>query len=394
VSHGPFVIVEVEPGVDPRASFERAWESGARAVPVSKSLPAAARARIAARLDAVRCARATGVVLPTSGSSGEPRLIDLSLEAMEASARAGAEVIPFGAGDVWHASLAPSHVGGVMILMRARFLGGAVRFGAQPRSWSDLDGCTHVSLVAAQLARLLEDRAPVPSSLKAAMLGGGPSAQALRDAAIARGVPLYATYGLTETCSQVATGALEHGDPATLAGAALPGASIAIDAASGEILVDGPTLARGEFIGGDAGGALVPLARPLATRDAGFIDAQGRLHVVGRLDAMFISGGKNIHPETIERALCQLPFVRAACVVGVPDAKWGMRPVAFVDIVSPPPRAFAELLGETLEPYLVPDAIYAMPTDEAARMKPRRAALAARIASGERFNMLEPGGVL
>ncbi len=385
---GRFVVVDVEPGVDPGAEFERAWDRGARAVPLARSLPSAVRASILARLDRVRCEPAAGVVLPTSGSSGEPRLIDLPLEAMEASARAGAHVVPFGAGDVWHASLAPSHVGGVMILMRARTLGGAVRFGAQPRAWRDLEGSTHVSLVAAQLARLLEDRAPVPSSLKAVMLGGGPSAQPLRDAAIARGVPLFATYGLTETCSQVATGALAHGDAATLAGAPLPGVSIAVDAASGEILVDGPTLARGEFIVRDGGDSLVPLTRPYATRDAGFLDAQGRLHVVGRLDAMFISGGRNIHPEGIERALCELPFVRAACVVGVPDAKWGMRPVAFVDLVSRPPRALAALLGETLERHLVPDAIYAMPAEEAARMKPSRAALAARLASGERFDAL------
>lgn len=379
-----FAVVEVEAGVDPRGDFERAWAANARVVPLARSLPAAARARILARLDAVRCEPAAGVVLPTSGSSGQPRLIELSIDAMEASARAGARVIPFGAGDVWHASLAPSHVGGVMILMRARTLGGSVRFAAQPRAWRELDGCTHVSLVAAQLARLLEDGSPVPSSLKAVMLGGGPSGQALRDAAIARGVPLFATYGLTETCSQVATGALVCGDAATLAGAPLPDAAITIDATSGEILVDGPMLARGELIGD----ALVPLARPLATRDAGFLDAQGRLHVVGRLDAMFVSGGKNIHPETIERALAEVPGVRAACVVGVPDAKWGMRPVAFVDLASSPPRPLAAILGEMLERHLVPDAIYAMPPDESARMKPSRAALAARLASRERFDAL------
>jgi O-succinylbenzoic acid--CoA ligase len=379
-----FAVVEVEAGVDPRDDFERAWAANARVVPLARSLPAAARARILARLDAVRCEPAAGVVLPTSGSSGQPRLIELSIDAMEASARAGARVIPFGAGDVWHASLAPSHVGGVMILMRARTLGGSVRFAAQPRAWRELDGCTHVSLVAAQLARLLEDGSPVPSSLKAVMLGGGPSGQALRDAAIARGVPLFATYGLTETCSQVATGALVRGDAATLAGAPLPDAAITIDATSGEILVDGPMLARGELIGD----ALVPLARPLATRDAGFLDAQGRLHVVGRLDAMFVSGGKNIHPETIERALAEVPGVRAACVVGVPDAKWGMRPVAFVDLASSPPRPLAAILGEMLERHLVPDAIYAMPPDESARMKPSRAALAARLASRERFDAL------
>ncbi len=388
IAGGRFVVVDVAPDVDPRADFERAWSRGARVVPLARSLPSAVRARICARLERVRCERATGVVLPTSGSSGEPRLIDLSLEAMRASAELGARVIPFGKGDIWHASLSPSHIGGVMIVMRARFLGGAVRFGAQPRTWRDLEGSTHVSLVAAQLARLLEDPAPLPSSLKAVMLGGGPSPQFVRDAAIARGVPLYATYGLTETSSQVATGMLAPSDAATLVGAPLPAISIAIDPATGEILVDGPTLARGEFVAREDGDALVPLMHPLATRDAGFLDAQRRLHVVGRLDAMFISGGKNIHPETIERALGELPFVRAACVVGVPDATWGMRPVAFVDLAAPAPRALSEILSETLERHLVPDAIYAMPSDELARMKPSRAALAARLAAGERFDAL------
>lgn len=374
--------LEVEPGVDPMPLFEDAWSRGARVMPVSRALPAAAREDLLARAAAVRCDSAPGVVLPTSGSSGVPRLIDLSFDAMRASATLGARVIPFGAGDLWHASLAPSHVGGVMILMRARMLGGSVRFGAQPRAWSDLEGSTHVSLVAAQLARLLDDPSPVPGSLKAVMLGGGPSPRALRDAAVSRGVPLFATYGLTETCSQVATGRVAMGDAETLAGPPLPGVAITIDAANGEILVDGPTLARGEFIGA----SLVPLARPLRTRDAGFIDRDGRLQVVGRLDSMFISGGKNIHPESIERALAALPEVRAACALGVPDAKWGMRPVAFVDLSRAPQRSLRESLRAALEPHAVPDAIYAMPADESGAMKPSRARLAERLRAGERFS--------
>lgn len=386
MSAAAITIVEVEPGVDPMPAFEEVWSRGGRALPVARALPATARAVLEARVQAMYAEPAPGIVLSTSGSSGIPRLVDLSLEAMEASARAGASVIPFGVGDIWHASLAPSHVGGVMILMRARILGGSVRFGAQPRTWSELEGCTHVSLVAAQLARLLEDRAPVPSSLRAVMLGGGPSSQTLREAAIARGVPLFATYGMTETCSQVATGLVAPGDPATLAGASLPGVSVAIDATSGEILVDGPMLARGEFVDREDGGALVPFDRPLATRDAGFLDAAGRLHVVGRLDAMFISGGKNIHPETIERALCELPSVRAACVVGVPSAKWGMRPVAFVDLRTQTGRLIREMLSERLERHLIPDAVYALPPEELAATKPSRARLAARLAAGQRFN--------
>jgi O-succinylbenzoic acid--CoA ligase len=297
-----------------------------------------------------------------------------------ASARHGAVAVPFGPGDTWHASLSAAHVGGLMILVRAIALGGAACIAPAPRTWADLAGITHVSVVAAQLARLLEDAADPPASLKAVLLGGGPSAQALRDAALARGLPLFVTYGLTETCSQVATGRLAAGEPATLAGP--PIAPTRIWAEADELLIDGPTLADAEL----RDGAAVPLARPLRTRDHGFLDAQGRVHVVGRHDAMFISGGKNIHPETIERALGEIPGVRAACVVGVPDARWGMRPVAFVDLLHAPPQPLRDALAALLERHLIPDAIFAMPPDEAAKMKPSRAALAARLAAGEPFD--------
>ncbi|MFZ9915138.1 MAG: AMP-binding protein, partial [Phycisphaerales bacterium] len=317
-------------------------DRGVRMLVLPRVYPAARReeleqaAQISDRADARAAPPAAGdgegcVLLATSGSSGTPRLVELSWRALEASARRGAERIPFGAGDAWHGSLSPAHVGGLMIHARALVLGGEVRVAKPPRIWRDLDGCTHCSLVAPQLARLLEDPDDPPASLRAVMLGGGPSPQALHDAAIARGVPLHSTYGMTETASQVATGRRAQGDLATLAGLPLRGVSIAIDAATREILVDGPMLARAIIRDGDR----APLARPHATRDAGFLDAAGRLHVVGRLDAMFISGGKNIHPEEIERALGSLACVRSACVVAVPHDKWGMRPVAFVDLASP-----------------------------------------------------------
>ena len=378
------VVVDVEPGEDSTAAFVAAWSRDARVLPIARSMPCVTKAAILARIQQLRVEPSAGLILATSGSSGVPRLIDLSLEAMRASAELGARVIPFGQGDVWHASLAPTHIGGVMILMRAHVLGGSVRFSSQPRVWSDLEGSTHVSLVAAQLARLLDDPSPIPRSLKAIMLGGGPSAQVLHDAAVSRGLPLYSSYGMTETSSQVATGRRMVGDPATLAGPALAGIEISINERNREILIDGPTLARGEFVDGE----LVSLSRPFATRDAGFIDELGRLHVIGRLDAMIISGGRNIHPESIERALGELACIRAACVVGVPHAKWGMRPVAFIDFASTPTETLTALLRDRLDSYLIPDAFFVMPPDEAARMKASRAALSERLAAGEKFEVV------
>lgn len=415
---GAIVAYEIVASENSLPTLCSAWLRGERVLLVSKNHSAVARQQLlaAARVTNVlqtithdhaaqkinldACPLTACVIIETSGSTAAPRLIELGLDALVASAHIGARAIAFGPGDLWHASLPATHIGGLMIHVRSLVLGGAVRHAGAPKCWSDLNGVTHISLVAAQLARLLEDTDQPPASLKAVMLGGGPSSQSLRDSALRKGLPLFATYGMTETASQVATGPIAIGDAATLAGAPLPGIQISINSSNNEILVASPTLARGTLING----ALVPFTVPLRTRDVGFIDAQGRLHVAGRLDAMFISGGRNIQPEIIERALAELPGVRSCCVVGISHEKWGMRPVAFVQLVQSPhsnsthsfastrnaPRmSLAEQLRQTLEPFLVPDMFLEMPPEDASRMKYSRSELAQRLAQGEHFRQLD-----
>lgn len=415
---GAIVAYEIVAGENPLPTLCCAWLRGERVLLVSKNnstfacqqllaaarvtniLPTIAHDHAAQRMDLNVCPPTACVIIETSGSTSAPRLIELGLDALVASARIGARVIAFGPGDLWHASLPATHIGGLMIHIRSLVLGGAVRRAGAPKCWSDLNGVTHISLVAAQLAQLLDDPHEPPSTLKALMLGGGPSSQSLRDRALGKGLPIFSTYGMTETASQVATGPVAIGDAATLAGAPLPGIQVAIDSSNNEILVASPTLARGTLVNG----ALVPFTVPLRTRDVGFIDTQGRLHVFGRLDAMFISGGRNIQPEIIERALAELPGVSSCCVVGIAHEKWGMRPVAFVQLVQAPhsnsphsttptrntPRmSLAEQLRQTLEPFLIPDMFLEMPPENASRMKYSRAELTQRLAQGERFRQLD-----
>ena len=403
---GPVVALRVRPGIDPMPWLRGLWQRGNTVLLLADALPDAARAGMmdaaGARelLDAGRGPNAepaptplraadhpddAGVLVGTSGSSGTPGLVELSLAALVSSAQRGATAVPFGPGDTWHASLAPHHVGGLMLHVRAAVLGGAVRHAALPRTWADVDGCTHVSLVAAQLARLLEDSAGPPRTLKAVMLGGGPSPVILRRAALSRGLPLFVTYGMTETASQVATCRPSMDDADTLAGPAIPGADIAVDSPAadgiGELTVDGPMLARAII----DGGRRRALARPHRTRDAGFVDVRGRIHVVGRLDAVINSGGRKIHPEAVERTLCSVAGVRAACVVALAHPRWGQRPVAFVDAAHADASAIDRALRAAHLPHEVPDAILRMPPDEAGAMKPSRARLAARLSAGESF---------
>jgi 2-furoate---CoA ligase len=71
------------------------------------------------------------------------------------------------------------------------------------------------------------------------------------------------------------------------------------------------------------------------TGDMGYVDADGELHVAGRVDDMIISGGENIHPVEVEEVLARHPGVRDVAVVGEPDERWGQRVVAFVVAVGP-----------------------------------------------------------
>ena len=66
------------------------------------------------------------------------------------------------------------------------------------------------------------------------------------------------------------------------------------------------------------------------TGDMGRLDEDGDLWVVGRVDDMVISGGENIHPTEVEDLLAAHPAVREAAVIGVPDARFGQRVVAYV----------------------------------------------------------------
>ena len=97
-----------------------------------------------------------------------------------------------------------------------------------------------------------------------------------------------------------------------------------------EILVRGKTLFQGYF--SKDTGVTLPLTPEgwFATRDLGKWDDEGHLHIIGRKDNLFISGGENIQPEEVESILCGLPGITQAIVVPITDREFGERPVAFI----------------------------------------------------------------
>ncbi|MFB6279165.1 MAG: o-succinylbenzoate--CoA ligase [Salinibacter sp.] len=299
----------------------------------------------------------------TSGSTGTPKGVLHSWANHLYSAKGSNANLPLRPGDRWLLSLPLYHVGGLAILVRCALAGAAVAVPGADASLSaslEATGATHLSLVATQLRRLLEAREALPPRVRGVLLGGGPLPDALLRRGSARGWPLHTSYGSTEMASQITT--TPPGAPLDAlrtAGRRLPHRRVRIDE-TGEILVSGRPLCVGVF---EDDGLRDPRANGwFRTGDLGRIDAQGRLHVEGRTDRQFVSGGENIQPEEIETALERVEGIDRAVVVPVPDAEYGRRPVAFVRAQTEgSPGDWRASLAATLPRFKHPDAVYELP---------------------------------
>jgi O-succinylbenzoic acid--CoA ligase len=275
----------------------------------------------------------------TSGTTGQPKPVELTYGNFHASALASAEALGVDPDDRWLCCMPLFHVGGLSILTRSAINGTEAviheRFDVQAVLHAlEEEGITLVSLVATQLRRLLDAGLEAPPDLRAALIGGGPVPSDLIERAEAVGVPVLPTYGLTESCSQIWTG-----QP-------LPGVEIQTTA-QGELLVRGPMVAPGALA--DDGW--------LHTGDRGSIDADGDLTVEGRIADTIVTGGENVSATEVEEALLAHPRVKDAAVVGRKDPEWGQAVTAFVVMRGEAPD-LAEHLRGRLAGFKVPKAIH------------------------------------
>ncbi len=281
-------------------------------------------------------------IIATSASSGEPKAALHTWGNHVYSAKGAQELIALGAQDRWLLSLPLYHVSGMAILIRCLISGAGLVLPAEAGSNTqaliealEKSKATHLSLVSTQLQRLLEDERNlnVLRSLKCILLGGSAIPAALMTQAVSSGLKIHLTYGLTEMSSQVATGAVSGKGQACVK--ALPYRQIKISN-EGEILVKGEVLFKGYVSGAKLNLPLVGPGDWFATGDMGQIDKEGCLTVTGRRDNMFISGGENIYPEEIEKALLKIKGIAQAVVVPKEDKDFGHRPVAFIQYAGEP----------------------------------------------------------
>ena len=330
-------------------ALRRAWDAGDAVLPVDQRLSPTAKKTVLDAMGPSSVLTIDGVqtidggfsveagdalVVATSGTTGEPKGVVLTHEAVEASAAATSTRLGVDPGaHRWLACLPLSHVGGLSVVTRSVLTGTPVTVlpGFDAREVMSRSG-PHVlvSLVATALLRV--DAA----AFRTVVLGGSAPPEDLPGNVVT-------TYGMTETGS----GVVYDGVP-------LDGVEVRVDAATAEIRLRGPMLLRAYRDGTvplDAGGWF-------PTGDAGVLDAEGRLHVSGRIGDLIITGGENVWPAAVESALAGHPKVAEVAVSGRPDAEWGQRVVAWVvpsDGAQPPSlQELREAVAAAIAPYAAP----------------------------------------
>ena len=273
-------------------------------------------------------------IIFTSGSEARPKGVLLTDGNIEAAVQASRDRLHNDSADSWLCVLPLFHVSGLSILWRQAEAGGPVvlleRFDVDAVA-AALDRVAFASLVPVMLHRLLETERQW-SGLDTVLVGGAAADQLLLERGRTAGLPVAATYGMTEMCSQVATASAAEPLDGSV-GVALPGAEVmvTIDGASA-VGVEGRIEVRGEMLSpGYLGEPSRDPGEWFITGDVGAVDADGRLTVVGRVDRVIVTGGENVHPAMVERLLATNPAVRGARVFGEDDDEWGMLVAAEVE---------------------------------------------------------------
>ena len=311
------------------------------------------------------------VVMFTSGTTGDPDGVVLTLGNVLASATASAFRLGVVPDDCWHVPLPMYHMGGLAPVYRSVLYGTSlsVQRGFDPATTlaalREADA-TAVSLVPTMLERLL-DEGTLPD-LRFVLLGGAACPPALLERAQDRGVPVAPTYGMTEAASQIATARPEEartnpesvGNPVMFADVTVvdDAGAVCEPGERGELVVSGPMVTPGYLDESRTAEAFSP--RGLRTGDVGHRDEAGRLYVHGRADDRIVTGGENVDPAEVGDALRSHPAVADCAVVGLPDEEWGERVAALVvrgDASGVAAEALRDHCRERLAGYKLPRTI-------------------------------------
>lgn len=292
------------------------------------------------------------IIMFTSGTTGKPKGAELTWTNLVEAAQASNRVLSprsLSRG-LWQAVLPFFHVGGFQVLVRSVCSRWSLRIyegfdAAQVlRDAAELHA-THISVVDKMLQDMVRHGGAALGAYQCILLGGGPLNANTVAQALAAKARVFASYGMTETSSQVANTLITSQFTGGLR--LLPGYSARI------VEPDAEGFGRLALRGPGVFGGYVN-ARAAFTVDGFFLTGdtaalhEGCLYIRERTADMFVSGGENVYPAEIVDALVRIPGVADAYVFGVPDVRWGRRPAAVVELAPGAPPLSAGIIKDAL----------------------------------------------
>ena len=288
----------------------------------------------------------------SSGSTGEPKGVLVSHRNRALASCLGAQAFELAGDDAMGCTTPLFHVAGLFMWLQIGIRRGLTVVLLEkwaPDLFADAverDGVTAAFLVPAQVTALLNDPAAAGrvclaggSGLRHLNISGAPIPSGLLDRALDAwpGLEIVEHYGQSESCPLAyRPAAFARSKPLS---AGRPCVETAVLDGNGKPLPPGEAgevASRGAhtllgYIGDEEGLRSLEAGDGwLRTGDIGRIDADGFLHLIDRARDVIVSGGENIFPAEVERALYRHPAVRECAVFGVPDAQWGEVPAAHV----------------------------------------------------------------
>jgi O-succinylbenzoic acid--CoA ligase len=337
------VVIDLPPGPEWVGLVTRLWLDEVPFLPLDHRLTERERRAIVDRArphfvrdaggetllaDAAPVTPGVAIVMPTSGTAGEPKLVELHRVAVVVAVSRSAKRLGASPEAPWLCPLTPAHIGGLLVLLRAGILGVPVtiheRFDPE-RLVRDAEGAAFASVVPGMVRRLVASDLPLHGLTL--LVGGDELDAETAGAARARGARIVTTYGLTETCGGF-----------TYDGVPLEGMQVRLDA-DGSIEVSGSTVMENYRLDPAATGTAFTTDGWLRTGDLGAVDDDGRLTIHGRADHVIRTGAEKVWPEEVERVIAGHPKVADVAVAGRSDPEWGSRVSAFVvpKVIDDPP---------------------------------------------------------